>query len=145
MKEKEDAMPNQTSPAERQVGVLRWVARFVSIPWALCALAIVWFVAGTGHEEGMPLALYVLIVFIAFLLTVGAAIMAGVWGKEALGGKVLLVDGGLILLCSIVAPQLPGLFTALFVPPLLAGVLFLECDRRSRSAEAPIRRSGPTG
>ncbi|HIJ71795.1 MAG TPA: hypothetical protein HPP87_10595 [Planctomycetes bacterium] len=125
---------------------MQWVARLISIPWAYCALAIVWFIAGNGYEEGMPLALYMIIVFMAFLMTVGAAIIAGVWGKEILGGTILLIEGGLILLCFLGSPhlslspedffnpaKLPFNFVAV-LPPLLAGLLFIVCHRLSKKS-----------
>ena len=126
-------MSDISSKGKRPIIVMRWIARLVSILWAYCALAFVWFVAGVALEEWMPLALNITIVFTAFWLTLGAAILAGVWGMEALGGKVLLADGALILVWFMAVPQLPGgLLPILFVPPLLAGALFLECHRRSR-------------
>jgi len=139
-------MSNISSKNKWSVILMRWVARLVSIPWAYWALAIAWFVAGNGYEEGMSLALYMIIVFIAFLPTVGAAIIAGVWGKEALGGTVLLADGVLILFCFMGSPylrpslvdffnpsKLPFNFIAV-LPPLLAGSLFLVCHGRSKTS-----------
>jgi len=126
-------MSDISSEDKRPIIVMRWIARVISIPWAYAALGLVWFVAGVGLEEGMPLALNITIVFTAFLLTLGAAILAGVWGMEAFGGKVLLADGALILLWVLVTPQLPGAALILMVPPVLSGVLFLECQRRSRA------------
>jgi hypothetical protein len=125
-------MSDISSKDKRLIAVMRWIARLVSIPWAYCALGLVWFVAGVGLEEGMPLALNITIVFIASLLTLGAAILAGVWGMESLGGKVLLGDGGLILVWVLVTPQLPGAAIILMIPPILSGALFLECHRRSK-------------
>ena len=122
--------------------VMRWIARLVSIPWAYCALGLVWFVAGVASEEWMPLALNITIVFTAFLLTLGAAILAGVWGVEAFGGKVLLADGALILVWVLVTPQLPGAAIILIVPPVLSGVLFLECHRRSGAEGAKPVQAG---
>ena len=129
-------MTDISSQDKRPILAMRWIARLVSIPWAYCALGLVWFVAGVGLEEGMPLALNIGIVFTAFLLTLGAAILAGVWGMEAFGGKVLLADGALILVWVLVTPQLPGAALILMVPPVLSGVLFLECHRRSRAGGA---------
>ncbi|HEY44506.1 MAG TPA: hypothetical protein G4O11_11050 [Anaerolineae bacterium] len=139
-------MSNISSKNKWSVILMRWVARLVSIPWAYWALAIAWFVAGNGYEEGMSLALYMIIVFIAFLPTVGAAIIAGVWGKEALGGAVLLADGALIVLCFLASPhirpslvnfftpsKLPFNFT-MVLPPLLAGSLFLVCHQTSKAS-----------
>jgi len=127
-------MSNISSEDKRQFVLMRWIARFISIPWAYWALAIAWFVAGNGYEEGMSLGLYIIIVFIAFLLTLGVAILAGVWGMEMLGGTVLLADCVLIFVCFIVSPRLPGvLLVTLLLPPLLAGSLFCVCGRTSRS------------
>ena len=58
-------MSDSSSKDRRPIAVMRWIARFVSIPWAYCALGLVWFVAGVGLEEGMPLALNITIVFMA--------------------------------------------------------------------------------
>jgi hypothetical protein len=141
-------MSNISSKNKWSVILMRWVARLISIPWAYWALAIAWFVAGNGYEEGMSLALYMIIVFIAFLLTMGAAIIAGVWRKEALGGTVLLADGVLILLCFMGSPHLRPSLVEFFtpsalpfnfvtvLPPLLAGSLFLACHRGSRVGAA---------
>ncbi|MBN1126794.1 MAG: hypothetical protein JXA82_17445 [Sedimentisphaerales bacterium] len=121
--------------------LMRWIARVISIPWAYWTLSIVWFVAGNGYEEGMSLGLYITIVFIAFLLTLGAAILAGVWGMEKFGGAVLLAVGTLILLwlmgSSYVRPTLVDFFNPvklpfnflLVLPPLLAGYLYLVSNR----------------
>ena len=137
-------MSNVDSKDTSGVTWMRWVARIISILWAYFALGIIWFIAGVGLEEGMPLALNIIIVFTAFLLTLGAAIIAGVWGMEALGGPVLLADGVLIVLCFIGSPhirpslvefltpsKLPFNFT-MVLPPLLAGSLFLASNRISK-------------
>lgn len=137
-------MSDISSKYKWQVCLMRWVARIISIPWAYFALFIVWFVAGNGYEEGMSLGLYITVVFVAFLLTLGATIIAGVWEKEALGGTVLLVDCALIIICFMASPhirpslvdfftpsKLPFNFIPL-LPPLLAGVLFLTCHWASR-------------
>ena len=139
-------MSNIRSKNEWQVILMRWVARLTSIPWAYWALAIAWFVAGNGYEEGMSLGLYIIIVFIAFLLTMGAAIIAGVWRKEALGGAILLADGVLVVLCFMgsphIRPTLVDFFTpwklpfnfVTVLPPLLAGSLFLASNRISKKS-----------
>jgi hypothetical protein len=139
-------MSNISSKNKWSVILMRWIARLVSIPWSYWALAIIWFVAGNGYEEGMPLALYMIIVFIAFLMTVGAAIIAGVWQKEILGGTILLIEGVLLLLWFMATPQvrpslvdffnpvkLPFNFVVV-LPPLLAGLLFIVCHRLSKKS-----------
>jgi hypothetical protein len=117
------------------VKLMRWVARFLSIPWAYGAVFIFWWGLGTGYVEGertlARLALLIIGMNIPLLMFLGAAIIAGVWGKEAFGGVVLLVDGVLILVCIWVTP-LDFHFMAL--PPLAAGYLFLECHRRSKTS-----------
>jgi len=129
-------MSNINSKNKYQIILMRWIARLVSIPWAYCALGLVWFVAGVGLEEGMPLALNITIVFIAFLLTLGATIIAGVWSMEVFGGTVLLVDSLLIFIWFGVTPQLPGvLFFILISPPLLAGLLFIASSRLSKKSQ----------
>jgi len=130
-------MSNVNSKDTSQVMSMRWVARLISIPWAYWALFIAWFVAGNGYEEGMSLGLYIIIVFIAFLMTLGAAIIAGVWSMELLGGMVLLADSLLIFIWFAVTPQLPGgLFLVLVLPPLLAGWLFIASNRLSKKSRA---------
>ena len=128
-------MSNVNSKDTSQVMSMRWVARLISIPWAYWALFIAWFVAGNGYEEGMSLGLYIIIVFIAFLLTLGAAILAGVWGIEGLGGTILLADCVLIFITYVVSPRLPaGLLVTLILPPLLAGSLFFASHRASKAS-----------
>jgi len=123
---------------------MRWVARFLSIPWAFWALFWTFFVLA----HFLPSAVLAIIMIIVALMFVGAAIIASVWGKEALGGRVLLADGVLILAFIILAAFLTGspkdflrlpwlnalaLFT-MVLPPLVAGSLFLACHRRSKTS-----------
>jgi hypothetical protein len=142
---KEVIMSNVSSKNKWQVILMRWVARLVSIPWAYFALGVVWFIAGSAnYEEGMSVVLYIIIVTIAFLLTMVAAILAGVWGLELLGGTVLLADSALIIICFIVSPHLRPTLVEFFtpsalpfnfvpvLPPLVAGALFIECHRISK-------------
>ncbi len=128
-------MKNSSSYSQSGITAMRWVARIVSIPWAYCALGLVWFVAGYGIEEGRLSELTAgIIIFTAFLLTLGASILAAVWGKEVFGGWALLADALLIFVWFVVTPQLPGVaFLILLFPPLLAGSLFLVCHRSART------------
>jgi hypothetical protein len=122
-------MTNSSSKNQPGITTMRWIARIVSIPWAYCALGLAWFVAGYGLEEGKlsPMAVNI-IVFIAFLVTLGAAILAGVWKMEAVGGWVLLADCVLIFICFVASSHSPWeLFLFIILPPLLAGTLFLSC------------------
>jgi hypothetical protein len=143
-------MSNISSKDAWPVKLMRWVARFVSIPWAYWALAIAWFVAGTGYEEGgrtlAQLAVFIIVMIISPLMFMGAAIIAGVWGKEAFGGTVLLVDGVLIIVCIWVSSHINPSFVEFFtpshlpfnftmvLPPLVAGSLFIACHRISKTS-----------
>ncbi len=122
---------------------MRWAARLVSIPWALWALLGAWFVVAHFTEEGNPLSLAVsaAIIIVLALMFVGAAFIASVWGREAIGGWVLIADGVLIFASIIGFVYVAGtpeefarfifgwlsaaaFFTTVF-PPLVAGSLFL--------------------
>jgi len=143
-------MSNISSSHAWSVKSMRWVARFISIPWAFWTLFWTWFVlselAGEGHFSP---AASIIIMIVAFLMFMGAAIIASVWGKEALGGGVLLADGVLILASIIIfCLTVPGpgdslgpllllaalTFFTMVLPPLAAGSLFLVCHRRSKTS-----------
>ena len=130
-------MPDINSNNKGSIILMRWIARLVSIPWAYCALGLVWFVAGYGIEEGKLSEMAAdIIIFTAFLLTLGVAIIAGVWAMETIGGTVLLADSLLVFIWFAVTPQLPGgLFFVLVLPPLLAGALFLASNRISKKSK----------
>jgi len=140
-------MSDISSKDKWPVKLMRWVARFVSIPWAYFALFVTWFVSNFAYWGGMSLVLYIIIVTIASLLFMGAAIIASVWGKELLGGGALLVDSVLIIVCFIVVPHIGPSIVEFFTPshmpfnfvmvllPLVAGSLFLACHRISKRQE----------
>ena len=117
--------------------LMRWIARIISIAWGYCALGLVWFVAGYGIEEGKLSEMSAdIIIFTAFLLTLGAAIIAGVWSIETIGGTVLLADSLLVFIWFSVTPQLPGVaLPILFLPPLVAGALFIASKRISKKPQ----------
>jgi len=143
-------MSNISSTGTLPVKSMRWVARFLSIPWAFWALFWTWFVLASLTGEGhFSSAVHITIVIIASLMYIGAAIIASVWGKEALGGGVLLADGVLILVSIIIfCLTVPGpgdslgpllllagiAFFTMVLPPLAAGSLFLACHRRSKTS-----------
>ena len=91
-------------------------------------------------------AILIPVLIIAFLMFVGAAIVAGVWGKEVLGGRVLIADGVVLFVLGIAFQIVAGGFEAVFsmdrydiigfrtivVPPLVAGTLFLASHRKSK-------------
>ncbi len=142
-------MSNISSTDAWPVKLMRWVARFLSLAWAFWALFWTWFVsASLNSEERISLAVSIIIMIIPLLMFMGAAIIASVWGKEALGGGVLLVDGVLMIASIIIVAYLTGspreffrlpwlnalvLFT-MVLPPLAAGSLFLACHRRSKTS-----------
>jgi hypothetical protein len=144
-------MSNIRSLDTWQLNLMRWVARILSIPWAIWALFITWFALSQPNDEGkfLPIAVLTTILIIAALMYIGAAIIASVWGKEALGGRVLLVDGALILVWIITfffatrenmnnpahIQLAVGAFLTMILPPLVAGYLFLICHRRSKMSQ----------
>ena len=123
---------------------MRWVARFLSIPWAFWALFWTWFALAHSAGEGrfLSIAVFTIIMIIVALMYIGAAIIASVWGKEAIGGGLLIAAGVLILgqtiydlfTYSLEELQLGWLEFALILPPLVAGSLFLVCHRRSKTS-----------
>ena len=126
---------------------MRWTARIISIPWAYWAL--MWTMFITAHicpRNPSMWAILIPVLIIAFLMYLGAAIIASVWGKEVLGGRLLIAGGvllfvlgnvfmffagGLESLFSLDAFDVIGLLTIVF-PPLIAGTLFLACHRKSK-------------
>ena len=143
-------MSNISSTDTRSVKLMCWVARFLSIPWAFWVLFWTYFVLAhfTGEGEFFSKAVSIIIMIIAALMFMGAAIIASVWGKEALGGGVLLVDGVLMIASIIVVAYLTGsprdffrlpwlnalAFFTMVLPPLVAGSLFLACHRISKTS-----------
>ncbi|UCC73649.1 MAG: hypothetical protein JSV86_03535 [Gemmatimonadota bacterium] len=140
-------MSHTSSSDTWPVTLMRWAARFLSVPWALWTLFFTLWVVVEFEGDEIGLAVAIIIMVIATVLFLGAALIASVWGKEALGGGVLLVDGALIVLCFLTVPhvdpslvqfftpsELPFNFT-MVLPPLVAGSLFLACHRITK----PIR------
>lgn len=125
---------------------MRWVARLLSIPWAFWAAFWTLFALVNLSSEGFfSSAITAIILTVTLPLFFGAAIIASVWGKEELGGVLLLADGALILAGIVVAAFLTGEplrfliilgslgFITMVLPPLLAGYLFRACHRRSKT------------
>ena len=126
---------------------MRWVARFLSLPWPFCALFWTWFALAEG--KFLSIVVFTIIMIIVALMYIGAAIIASVWGKEAFGGGLLMADGVMILASIIIFcltvpgpgdPRVPPLwltalaFFTMVLPPLVAGYLFLACHRRSKTS-----------
>ncbi len=141
-------MSNISSSDARPVKLMRWVARFLSIPWAFLVLLFWLFGVGYGVDEGnLSIAVAIIMVIIVALMSLGAALIASVWGKEAIGGGLLIAAGVLLLgqtiydlfIYSLEELQIGWLEFALVLPPLVAGSLFLACHRRSKtSGEQPV-------
>ena len=141
-------MSNISSTDAWPVKLMRWVARFLSIPWAFLVLLFWLFGVGYGVDEGnLSIAVAIIMVIIVALMSLGAALIASVWGKEAIGGGLLIAAGVLLLgqtiydlfIYSLEELQLGWLEVALVLPPLVAGFLFLVCHQRSKtSVEQPV-------
>lgn len=124
---------------------MRWIARIISIPWAYWTLlwTLLITLAACPNNPSMW-AILIPAMVIAFVMCLGAAIVASVWGKEKLGGRVLVADSVLIFaLClasKIVGGGLDDMIKAgsigilvlltIVVPPLVAGTLFLASHKR---------------
>ena len=125
---------------------MRWIARIIAMPWAFWALLVTLFITGSicPHRPSSTW-IVMLVLIIAFVMYVGAAIVACVWGKEKLGGCLLIADGGLLFVLFITLMiatggldtlykldryDIVGLLTVI-LPPLVAGALFLTCHRKS--------------
>jgi len=147
-------MSNTRSVDKRPVQKMRWVARFMSIPWAYWATFWTGFVLAHPFAEAdsafLLKVVFPIVMIPVALMYFGAAIIASVWGKEAFGGTLLLADGALILAGIIVAAFLTGEpvrfllilgslgSITMVLPAWVAGYLFRECHRRSRVlAEQP--------
>ena len=107
------------------------------------------FVVAQPNDEGksLPGVVLIIILCIVALMYIGAAIIAGVWGKEALGGGVLMADGALLFIAVAYMtegfkdffhsePDIIMLVLTAFLPPLIAGYLFLVCHRNSKRQKA---------
>ena len=139
-------MSNISSSDVWKITLMRWIARILSIPWAFLAFFLTWWgIAQYISEEkiSLHLAVYSIILIIVALMYVGAAIIASVWRKEALGGGILMADGMFILAFMIIDGTLPRdfsrwsivdalLFFTMALPPLVAGFLFLVCHWKSK-------------
>ena len=136
-------MSNISSTDARPVKLMRWVARFLSIPWAIFVLLFSMFAFADGIGEGTySIAVYIIIIIIVALWSLGAAIIASGWGKEAIGGGMLIAAGVLILGQNIYdiyiynpeGHQLDWFNVVMILTPLVAGSLFLACHQRSKTS-----------
>lgn len=135
---------NIKSSDSHLVASMRWAARILSICWAFWALFWTLFVlghlVGAGGILGIAAFTFACLAFPP--MTIGAALAACVWRKEELGGKVLLVDG--ILMLALVAwvfdphsawVAVTGFWT-MVVPTMAAGALFLTCHWMSTERQS---------
>ena len=135
-------MSNNNSSEVGETQLIRWVARILSILWAIWTLCVTMFIV--GYSGSLPI--IIIFMCIAALMYFGPAIIAGVLRKEALGGRLLLYVGVLLfitvttfLLKDIkeyqVHPENLEFFYVAYptivLPPLVTGYLFQVCHRRS--------------
>ncbi len=155
-------MPDMTSSQKWLVRGLRWIARVISVLWGYAAVLLILFLAANYHIEGFFSSTVAgLIMAVALVLFMGAAILASVWGQEAIGGGLLLFDG-VVWLAALVIGLLPHMemsFTELLNPstpsfwlvtpivwaPIVAGVLFLACYFIPRQLMAESAQEQPPG
>ena len=142
-------MNTNSSTNTAAVKSMRWIAGLISIPWAFWALLLTLFITGSilphGPSSWWIIILVLMSVPITILLYFGPVFSACVWGKEKLGGCVLIADGvllfvlfitlmiatgGLDTLYKLDRYDIVGLLT-MVLPPLVAGALYLTCHRRS--------------
>ena len=139
-------MSTHLSTSTAAVKSMRWIARIISIPWAYWALFITFFLTVNLCPRNPSMwAILIPVLIIAFVMYVGAAIVASVWGKEVLGGRVLIADGVVLFVLGITFQFVAGGVDAIFkldsigvmglltivFPPLVAGALFLACHKKS--------------
>jgi len=142
-------MNTNSSTNTAAVKSMRWIAGLISIPWAFWALPLTLFITGSilphGPSSWWIIILVLMSVPITILLYFGPVFSACVWGKEKLGGCVLIADGVLLFVLFITLMiatggldtfykldrfAIVGLLT-MVLPPLVAGALYLTCHRRS--------------
>jgi hypothetical protein len=128
---------------------MRWSARLLSISWAYWA----WFWAAFAlahifpEEEPLSNSLYGLGMLVIAPAFFAPAILASVWDQEALGGRLLIWVGGLILVGILGAALSLGSWRFLFLPgslgiltmvlpAIVAGALFRACHRREEASAA---------
>jgi hypothetical protein len=115
---------------------MRWFARVISILWALGAFFWTLFYFGSIQQEGeISLMVFIIVTVVAFVMILGAAIIASGWRKlELLGGIGLLVDGVMLAIGLYILPHLirdssvseqVTYLSIMVLPALIAGVLFL--------------------
>ncbi len=147
-------MQNQKMPESLVVLLIRWIARVLS--WAWAPWALFWTLFVLGHLVGsggiFGIAAFAFVVVLFPPLSLGAAFVASVWKNERVGGKMLLLDGVLMLALTawVFDPHsawvaITGFWT-MVVPPLVAGTLFLLCHRMSDSQQHHCeKRAGEPG
>ena len=138
-------MSENHTAATRSVKWIRWIARIVSVPWAYVALLLTLFLMAHLTEELISMAVFEIIMLTLTLMFFGGAILASVWGKEKLGGGLLILSGGVILAFLVYFAfltgqpaafliNIPGLImvSVAVLPALVSGSLFLICHRKKQ-------------
>lgn len=140
-------MSNISSTDTRSVKLIRRVARFLSIPWALLVLILSMANCGYATEEGQDITISVYTFIIIALMGLGGVLISTIWGKEAIGGGLLIAAGVLFLgqdiydiyIYNPYGLQLGWFNVVMILTPLVAGSLFLACHQKSKtSGEQPV-------
>lgn len=125
---------------------LRWIARILSIAWAYWALFWSLFVAVQLCPNNPSMwTILIPVMVLTCVMYLGAAIVASVWGREKLGGRVLVANGVLLFAQHIIFKMVVTGFSrhpadiiillTITLPPLIAGTLFLKFHRISKPHE----------
>jgi hypothetical protein len=149
-------MKNSTD--QMSIDGTRIIAKIILLPWLIWALFWTWFVAAGlvgEHHDGLPVPVSVTLFIIYASMYLGSAISAFRLKTEALGGK-LLVSCGVLVLLSVVSifyalmwidnGAMPPIglfldttgsivfsaFLTISLPPIVAGLIFMNCHRISR-------------
>ena len=137
-------MSKNHTTATRSVKWMRWIARIVSILWAYVASILTLFLMAMAlpPKELISMAVFGIIMLILTLMFFGGAILASVWGKEKLGGGLLILSSAVLLTFLVYFAflqtgelfRIPGLIipSVTVLPALLSGALFLICHRKTR-------------
>jgi len=90
--------PPAGDAASRRLKIMRWSARILSVVWAYWASALGLFFMGQGFSgDSDPNPWLPTVGFLGLAaLSLTPAILAGVWGRERLGGTWLLVNAALV-------------------------------------------------
>jgi hypothetical protein len=102
---------------------------------------------GYATEEGQDITISVYTFIIIALMGLGGVLISTIWGKEAIGGGLLIAAGVLFLgqdiydiyIYNPYGLQLGWFNVVMILTPLVAGSLYLACHQKSKtSGEQPV-------